>query len=85
MSDKKQTSYFQALIILITLTCGNSVNILIHGLPFMKIKPKYFTCMPEGDDTSEWLPCSREEICIRELSPTDFAADTTHSEYISNW
>lgn len=76
------------MMLLITLVCGNSVNVLVYGLPFMKIAPRHFLCLIDdagGDNLEDWESCLKADICDNELTTSEFMADTDDIEYIHNW
>ena len=73
---------------MIVLICGNSVNIIVYGLPFMKIAPRHFSCLipdASGDNPEDWEACTKTEICENELLPSQYMADSNDAEYIYNW
>jgi len=75
-------SLFQKLLIIITLSCANTCNFIILGLPFMKTEPHHFSCKGLN---GVWSTCTKDFICSNNLSKDYYTADTEDSQYISNW
>lgn len=69
-------------MVLCALTCANSINFLLIGMPFLKSDPHHFTCRnPKG----KWQMCTKEFICTNGLTKDEYRADKEDSQYINNW
>lgn len=80
---------FQIVLMTICLFCANSCNIIVYGLPFMKIFPQKYDCRYQtnvmkqsANPTYEWKSCSKEEICA---SGVEYRTDYTDQHFIWNW
>lgn len=71
------------MIIATALFCGNSINIVIIGLPFMKKEPHHLTCKING----VWESCTKDYICSNNLAKSNYMLPDRHSDgqYIYNW
>lgn len=82
---------YQSVLILIFMAAMNSSDSLVLGIAFLEIEPSQFLCYydpntPENPSTEpEWVSCSKDDICSKELPRDRYRGDPADPEYIHNW
>jgi hypothetical protein len=69
----------------------NSADTLVLGIAFLEIEPSQYYCLQDPNtpdnptNEEQWVSCSKEDICAKEISKDHYKPDTSDPEYIHNW
>ena len=61
----------------------NSNDALLFMIGFLTKEPNQFECY--SDDTGEWTPCTKQQICDQGIASDHYRPVTSDPEYIDNW